>query len=158
MLEDLLVRLGAGREKSATPGRGHAAPDSIEPHGVEHWFRVAASSGEWSLLLAFDEGMLIRLRKAMAGSSRKPDVVPLSTALAGEEIPLGCHLGSATITFADLSALAAGDVLVLDRRLDAPVPLTIDGNLPRTGQAQIGPQAGAIQVTLTEAIDLMQAI
>lgn len=158
MLEDLLARLRAGPERSAAPARAHSALDGAGPDDAQHRFRVGASSGEWALMLALDEILVIRLRKAIAGSSRTFALVPLSAALAGEEVGLGCHLGSAQITVADLSALAAGDVLVLDRRLDVPVPLTIDGNLPRTGQARIGGEAGALEVTLIETIDLMQGI
>jgi len=158
MLNDFLVRLGAGPGKNAVPERGYTAPGPNGPDGAKHRFRVAASKGEWSLLLALGESVLVRLRKAMAGSSRTPDIIPLSTALAGEEVRLGCHLGSAGITAADLSTLTAGDVLVFDRHIEASVPLTINGNLPRTGRALIGAQAGAIQVTLTEAIDLLQGI
>lgn len=158
MLEDLVGRLGGNAGINATSRSGPAASGHDGPEREKYRFRVAGSPGDWSLLLAFDDTGLIRLRKAAAGSYRTPDLVPFSVALAGEEVGLGCHLGSAQITAADISALAIGDVLVLDRCLDAPVPLTVDGHRLRTAEARIEAQAGAIQVTVTETIDLMQEI
>lgn len=156
MLDELTVRFCAEAESTAVHGRSNAGPCRDGLDGAEHQFRITALADGWSLLIVLDESVIVRLRKSVAGSARAPALVPLSNALASESVRLGCHLGQTQITAAELATLAAGDVLVLDRRLDAPVPLTIEGKRSRTGKARVGAQATSIEVKLTEPIDAMQ--
>lgn len=156
MRVDLLARLGA--EAQANPDWRQVG-GSLEHDGTaraKHRYRVAGSADGWSLVIALDDSALVRLRKTAAGSSRTIILAPLAEALAGESVMLGCHLGRAEISAADLSALGPGDVLVLDRLLDGPIPVTVEGKLPRAGKARIGASDGTIEVKLTEAIDVMQ--
>lgn len=156
MLADLMGRLGAEADAGQMRGLGVVAHGREGADGAKHRFGVAAEGQDWALLIALDETAVVRLRKAVAGTARTPALGSLSKALADETVRLGCHLGQTEITAAELFALAAGDVLVLDRRLDVPVPLTVDGNLPRKGKARIGADAAAIEVRLTEPIEVIQ--
>jgi hypothetical protein len=140
MLADLAMRLG-----EASAGEGAR---------FEHGFAVEPECGGWRMALALGAGALTRARKAAAGSGRRPLVAPLAAALADEDVGLGCHLGEARVTAAEIAALAVGDLLVLDRGLDAPLPLTVAGAVPRTGLARIAAADGTIRVTVAEPPDL----
>lgn len=156
MLADLMGRLGEEADASQSWARGAVTHGWEELEGAKHRFGVTAARQDWSLLIALDETAIVGLRKAATGTSRAPDMGSLSRALASETVRLGCHLGKMEITAAELSELAAGDVLAFDRRLDAAVPLTVEGNLLRKGKGRLGAETGSIEVRLIEPIEMIQ--
>ena len=119
-------------------------------------FDVIDHNGQWRIQLALDAAAIVQARRAAAGFSRQLEPVPLATALASEDVVLGCHLGAAHLTMAEVAALSLGDVIVLDRDLHAPVPLTVAGVMPQAGAARIGSDAGQLRVTVTERPNLLR--
>jgi hypothetical protein len=115
---------------------------------------LAPADGAWRIELALGGSALARIRREAAGSARVPDVRPFADALAAEPARLGAHLGHARLCAGVVEALVEGDVVVFDRTTLAPVPLTIEGELPEAGSARIAAQAGAVQVTLIEPPNL----
>jgi hypothetical protein len=88
--------------------------------------------------------------------SRLPGAVPVSLgdatgALAALPVNLWAALGSCGITVAELAGLAAGDILVLDRELDASLPLALAGVPLRRGACTIGEAGGALSFDITQA-------
>lgn len=149
----VLLRVGADMRDDLAVRMGGAGSDG---RCGAHRFTVSPRSGTWSLTLSVDEEALVALRKRCAGVGRMRSTSPLRRALVPETVSLGCHLGEAAITAAELAALGAGDVLVFDRVLADAVPLTVEGRVSRSGRAVIAARHHAIEVRLTQPISLQE--
>lgn len=92
-----------------------------------------------------------RVRQAL------PTIAPPSLgsgrqALALTPAIVSAVVGRSAITVAELKALATGDVVILDRPLDHPLPFTINGVPVARGACSIVETAGSISLTITDPI------
>lgn len=141
LLEDLQAWL-AGLESAEIGPAGKSA------------FVLRSAGKPWSIRIALSDGQINCLRKRAAGALRKIEPAPLMQALQTETGVLGCHLGRARLTAADISALSPGDLIVLDRGLNDIVPVTVQGNVCAAGSARVARDGGAIGIRMAEAIGL----
>ena len=65
---------------------------------------------------------------------------------------LSVAVGGCSITVAELQNLARGDVLVLDRALDAPLPLAVGRAAARRGACTLSQRGDRIALKITEAL------
>jgi hypothetical protein len=65
-----------------------------------------------------------------------------------ERVQVSAMLGTAVVSWRDLTALAAGNVLVLDQTLDSACALLVGGK-GKLGEAQVGAVNGALAVQIT---------
>lgn len=158
----MLERLGeaaigelAARLVQAT-GSGSAAVEALAD-GAGHGgmsYRLGMSA-DWGCRLAIDEAAQVELRRRMAGKERRPSLGSISAALAPVEVTLGCHLGTATLATADLAGLTRGDLIVLEKRMDDSLALTVSGAPATRGKATLAIEAEAAVIRISEAIDLL---
>lgn len=136
----------------ASPG---ADLEDLPPESLgnpEQSYRILGT--DWALELILDSAAQVRLRRHVAGSRGRPALGRLAEALAPETVELGCHLGEASLWAADVAALAPGDLIVLDRRIAEPLPLTVAGNVTAHGKASIEAADGALSVRIADVVDL----
>ncbi|HYF22972.1 MAG TPA: FliM/FliN family flagellar motor C-terminal domain-containing protein [Caulobacteraceae bacterium] len=90
---------------------------------------LADDRGAPLLTLALPQACLLPLCRESLGPPRPGEEPPGSRvrALASTPVALEAVLGQAEVALADLKALAPGDVLVLDTRLDGPALLRVAG-------------------------------
>lgn len=91
-----------------------------------------------------------------AGSPGKALVNPSLALLKHVDVTLEVRLGEASLTVADLFALRAGALLKLDRHVDEPVDILLNGKLVAAGQlAVMGDHLG---VRITEILNAETAL
>jgi len=64
-------------------------------------------------------------------------LTPLPEALGEQPIDVAACLGACTLAYGDVAQLAVGDVLILDRALDAPLGLALDGRPLASGRCVV---------------------
>jgi flagellar motor switch/type III secretory pathway protein FliN len=82
----------------------------------------------------------------------KPALISPGLALAPLEINLATKLGTCGVTVLELKSLSPGDVLVLDRDLSAPSPLTVNGVPASGGTCTVSREADALVLEIAEPI------
>jgi len=105
----------------------------------------------WVCLL-IEAGALAKLVKGQVGSV--PTALKLQSmdvGLARQPVALAALLGRCELSVADLSGLTAGDVLVLDRKLDELLDLSIDGR-PKAGRCAIEQVGSGLALKVVEPI------
>jgi len=117
-----------------------AAPDWSRLGGVE--ISLADSNGGALLTLAIPLTALLPLTKASLPARTRPrtGLEPIGKALHPTVVTVEASLGVAHVTLDELRGLSPGDVLVLDRRIDQGVELTlagVDGPLARAGLSEL---------------------
>jgi flagellar motor switch/type III secretory pathway protein FliN len=142
-LAERLCRIAAPAE---APGELAGPPDEATV--------LCLQGGEWSLAAALGSAAAVRLRRRFAGRREPPPLARLGDALAGEAVTLGCHLGRAELSAGEVATLGAGDLVVLDRRVDDPLPLTVHGTVAARGRAAIEARADTHAIRITETLDL----
>lgn len=113
------------------------------------WWSLALSSESWRIDVGLSTAVLCRIRQSTSGRNRDPEVGALQSAISTETVAVGCHLGSAQITAGELKTLSAGDVIMLDRRHSASVPLAVNGVPAAIGTVRISAGADGPAITLT---------
>ena len=88
---------------------------------------------------------LLGPRPAVSGTERLTSRRAAST---DERVQVSATLGTAVVSWRDLTALAAGNVLVLDQTLDSACALLVSGK-GKLGDAQVGVVNGALAVQIT---------
>lgn len=135
-LEDLRSRLAqAFRLDPQTPwrsGDGSAAPPSADARAY------AFEDADEPLLLLFVTRDLevASIKSDLRAPPPAPALAPLATGLAAQRVDLSALLGRCDLTIAELAGLTCGDVLVLDRDLDAPLDLAVDGEV-KSGRCEV---------------------
>ncbi len=106
-----------------------SAPGEIEP-------------GEICFCLPFIslESIMARLGNQFRFAAMKRDQTPeqrknISRVVKHTTLPFRVELGNAKVTLADIMAMKAGDVIVLDQRSDAPATAFVDNRLRCSGRA-----------------------
>lgn len=131
-----------------------AGPKSRALSGEAERFAIGSEQGRWNVEVVLGQQDLIALRKRAAGASRAVTLGSLGEALAGEQVLLGCHLGAATLTAAEVAAIGIGDLIVLDRQVAQELPLTVDGLTCASGAARISQLENTVAIHLVGAVDL----
>jgi flagellar motor switch protein FliN/FliY len=91
-----------------------------------------------------------------AAAAGKPLVNPSLAMLKHVNVNLEVRLGEASLTVADLFALRSGSLLELDRHVDEPVDVLLNGKLVACGQlAVMGDHLG---VRITEILNTETAL
>ncbi len=157
---DAALRIGArivGVSAAARDGVDRAVLEAVaEPCLIDLRTRLIAVAGgddgfvpvagsDWVATLG--DGLAFGLSDALFAALVRRLLPPVglprlgsgAAALAAVPVAVGAAVGQASMRLADLRALEVGDVVVLDRALNDPVPIALDGRpLPR-GRARIVP-------------------
>lgn len=143
---DLRARLVVSLRLDATAAW---RPGTIEPGTGPWWTWRVTDGGRTDLLqIAISEDLIVR--RARAGMPPVPDdriVAPLAVALAGQPVTVSALVGRSRLTTTELAGLAAGDVLVLDRDLNAAVDVAI-GHRPKPLRCTVDRQDDRLQLTI----------
>jgi len=128
-LEDLRSRLAQAfrldPQACWQPSDGTAAPPSADARAF-----AFEDADEPLLLLFVTRDLEVASIKAdLRAPPPAPALAPLVTGLAAQRVDLSALLGRCDLTIAELAGLTRGDVLVLDRDLDAPLDLAVDGQV-----------------------------
>lgn len=129
------------------PEKGWTSADT-QRAGPFYRLEIAGPLRNPVLTLEVSADLFVGLVKAKLPPA--PASAPLgrpAEALAALPVSLSALLGRSSITVAELSGLAAGDVLVLDRALDAPLPLAIGGTLAPRGACTVSEDGSALKIT-----------
>lgn len=92
---------------------------------------------------------LVRSRLPLCARPEK--LPPLAAGLAGQNVSLSAFLGRCDLTVAELSGLASGDVLVLDRDLGTPLDLAVDGRV-KPGRCTVGHDRDRLSLSIVEPL------
>ena len=76
-----------------------------------------------------------------------PADAPLARGPGDAEIELTVRLGTATVTLGQISALASGQVIELDRFVDDPVDILLNGQVVARGEVVVEPDGPVVVVT-----------
>ncbi|MEH3123283.1 MAG: FliM/FliN family flagellar motor C-terminal domain-containing protein [Sphingomonas phyllosphaerae] len=106
-------------------GSGAAWAGDVEPARRWQW-RVDVGRAA-ALHVAVEEAWIVRRACAALPQAAAVPLVPLADALASQRIDVAALVGRSRLTTVELAQLADGDVVVLDRALDAAAPLAVDG-------------------------------
>jgi flagellar motor switch/type III secretory pathway protein FliN len=103
--------------------------DTAHAEGPAMRYAISFNPMRRPMALRVDWNAAIRARRLTAGRLDAPAraMGRRADAVARQDINVGAHIGSAKVALSDLSALAPGDVLVLDRALSDSLELTISG-------------------------------
>lgn len=138
-------------------GSSDRKPNKAGPPASERTeFFLLTSSMGWGIAIEVDVATITQIRRRAAGSGHPSQLGTRTASYAAQSVPIGCHLGHASLTAKDIASLGVGDLIVLDRRTDEPLPITIDGIIPVNGSAQIMRDDNGTRVTLTERINLIR--
>lgn len=143
-LDDLKKRVAA---LLRLPEKGWMAADS-QRTGAVHRLDIAGPARNPVLTLELSNDVFVALVKAKLPPA--PASAPLgkpAQALAALPVSLSALLGRSAITIAELSGLAEGDVLILDRALDAVLPLAIGGTPAPRGACTVSEDGSALKIT-----------
>ncbi len=125
-----------------------AIADGASGGGEVHRLEIVAASRTIVLVIQLGAELFARFVTSKLPPSPAPG--PLGAAgeaLARLPVRVSAALGPCRLTVAELSGLDAGDVLVLDRALDAPIPLAIGGSIASRGTCAVV-EAGAAGLAL----------
>jgi flagellar motor switch protein FliN/FliY len=81
------------------------------------------------------------------GKGPWPADASLTRGPADVEIELSVRLGTAQLTLAEVAGLAQGQVIELDRFIDDPVDLLLNGQLVARGEVALGDDGPTVVVT-----------
>lgn len=114
---------------------------------------LAVGSEERPLFhLYVSDGLLAGLiKRACTVPDRPPRLSPLAVPLAAQPVGLSAALGRCSLTLAELAGLGEGDVLVLDRPLDRPLELVVEG-AKRTSRCTLDQEGERLRLRLLEPL------
>jgi hypothetical protein len=134
MLKDLVVktlRSCSGADPGNTRWGGDAPPDAwLSPGTGATMFSCELSPAVPLVVALSPELVLASLPKMRPQSAARDALVTIRSALGDCPVTLEAVLGEADIELEDLSRLAAGDVIVLDRKLDDSLLLRLGAGDP----------------------------
>jgi len=148
-LDDLRTRM-AQAFKLAPDARWRAG-DSVDdlPPADAHAFGFDDADEPLLLLFVTRDLEVALIKSGLRAPPSPPALAPLATGLAAQTVDLSALLGRCDLTVAELAELTCGDVLVLDRDLDAPLDLAIDGRL-KSGRCSVAPDGDRLHLTIVQ--------
>jgi hypothetical protein len=111
------------------------------------WWSVGLGVGKPGFKFALSDSALIAISKRALAPARRSRPVSLREALALHEIKVSASLGRCALSLADLKGLAVGDVLVLDRAVEGPLEINVDGR-PSLLRASLEAEDGKATIAL----------
>lgn len=147
MLNDLVADI-AGRAGSTEHGE-HGC--DAAPHAA---YVLASSALGWSIGIKISAAQQIALRRRASYPARSMRLGSLQAALKDELVEVGCHLGRASLTAAEVAALGVGDLIVLDRQLRNALPLTVAGSVCARGTACVERTDECFAIRIESELDL----
>jgi len=133
----------------------NSAWNSAEAAGADaaHRIDITAPDRNPTLTLALSEELFARFVKAKLPPLPRSGLLGAAdAAFATLPARLSALLGKCGVSVAELSGLAAGDVVVLDRALDAALPLTVDGAPVPRGACTVTESGQGLALEITEAL------
>lgn len=121
--------------------------------GAVHRLDIATPARTIVLTLELSADLFARFVKA--AFAEPPPLAPLGAAgqaLAPLPVDVSAVLGRCGLSVAELSGLAEGDVLVLDRQLDARLPLAVGGREVRRGSCTLSEHGSSVALNITESL------
>jgi flagellar motor switch/type III secretory pathway protein FliN len=122
-LDDLLGRLSWLIDHERTPD---LSGEAMEPSWGIAWDIGLKRSGV-AISLVISRSALVRWRKRLAPTSKAPELAGIFRALKSQQVGLRLDIGRGSLILAELENLAPGDVIILDRTVDAPLELLAAG-------------------------------
>lgn len=120
------------------------------------WLVVKPADDAWSIVLSIDAAGLVCLRRDAAGTVRSPQLGRIRDAIAGETAAFGCYLGRATLTAAELGALAIGDVIRFDRKVTSTLSVLINNVPASAGTVQVVTDGDNLSVVVASPLELIK--
>lgn len=122
-------------------------------------YQATANPGGWAIAIGLGKAEIVALRRTASNPKATARITHSRLSALGPEIvELGCHLGEAELTSRALASLAQGDVVVLDRRAQDLLPITVEGWEAADGRARITATHGAAQMAICERIGLTRKV
>jgi flagellar motor switch/type III secretory pathway protein FliN len=147
-LEDLKRRTAGVVKLGASPW---TMAEGAHGDGAVHRIEIAHPDRRLLLILQFGEDLFVRFVKSHLPSPPIPALGVADDALVSLPVSLSAALGSCSITLAELTDLAAGDVLVLGRALDSQLPLAINNREAARGACTVADRDGAPALRIVQA-------
>lgn len=138
--------LRVGRDSVWRTAEG-SAPDRFEP-----FCRCEAeiAGGGPRLRFLIDRELLVALLKLGVKTTPAPlRLRPVADALARQPVRVSAFVGASDLSLVEASALAAGDVLILDEDAGAPLDLALDSG-PRSGRCIVERDGDRLRLHITE--------
>ena len=134
------LRLGSG----ATWRAGAQAPDA----SADWWtWRVTDRRGGTLLEIALSEDLIIkRIRAALAPVAAR-SLSSLAAALSDQQVTVSALVGRSRLTTTELAGLSCGDVLVLDRDIDAAIEVAVE-HRPKPLRCTVDSHGDRLQLTI----------
>jgi len=148
-LDDLRTRLAQAFKLA--PDAHWRAGERVDalPHEDAHAFAFDDSDEPLLLLFVTRDLEVALIKSGLRAPPSSPALAPLATGLAALTVDLSALLGRCDLTVAELAELTCGDVLVLDRDLDVPLDLAIDGRL-KSGRCSVAPAGDRLHLTIVQ--------
>ncbi|MGQ0661108.1 FliM/FliN family flagellar motor C-terminal domain-containing protein [Sphingosinicella sp.] len=133
-LDDLKRRLVQLFRLPVDRGWGEGAFAELLRDEPIHSIAIGAAAGQPVMRLAVTQDLLIAWIKSGASSLPQPIMLgALGDGLERQMIEISARVGGCELSLTELEALGVGDVIILDRMLDGPLELALDGR--PTGRA-----------------------
>jgi hypothetical protein len=111
------------------------------------WWSVGLGVGRRGFKFALSDVALMTISKQALAPARRSRSVSLREALALHQIRVSATLGHCALSLADLKGLAVGDVVVLDRAVESPLEIHVDGR-PSVLRASLQAEHGKATLAL----------
>lgn len=122
-LDDLLARIS---KIAALDCNLDVSSKAVAAKDAMSW-DIGLREGRTGLTLVISRGALVRWRRSFAPSAELPMLGRIQAALLPQPVALSLEVGRGSLTLAELDQLAIGDVVLLDRGVDAPLGLLAAG-------------------------------
>lgn len=122
-LDDLLARVS---KIVALASNLDVSWEAVAAEGAMSW-DIGLRDGRAGLTLVVSRATLVRWRKLIVPSAELVTLGRIHEALLPQPVALSLEVGQGSLTLADLDQLAIGDVVLLDRGVDAPLGLLAAG-------------------------------
>jgi flagellar motor switch/type III secretory pathway protein FliN len=126
--------------------------DTASQGGAVHRVEIAGPSRNPVITIELSDALFAGFAKANLPPQPRRALGASAEALAALPVTLSALLGRCGLTVAELSGLAEGDVLVLDRAHDAPIPLAVNGRPAARGACVPTERGGSLALQIREAL------
>jgi flagellar motor switch protein FliN/FliY len=117
------------------------APELVENQALEFRLQDEGSGKQIKLSLVLDAAMTTALQASAARNLAYPDAVPDTSAnldlVMDVELNVTLRFGQRQLSLREVLDLTSGSVVELDRQVDEPVELVLDGRVVARGEAVI---------------------
>lgn len=157
----LFVRIGGDclddlKRRAAMLFAGEAAAwrtqERVDPGQPVHRIRIADPHNSFTATIEVSADCFARFVKGKLAPVPRQEIGGGDAALSALPVTLAVAVGGCSVTVAELATLAQGDVLLLDRALEAPLPLMVAGAVARRGSCTLSQSDDRVALKITEAL------